>query len=611
MKTLHVGGTRFFNQFSNLETAVERAGDDDTIELHKDIHDVAVYVNKEITIIGNDHCITPKAGKAALDCASSVVLKDIRFECPPRTNAVIIRNGGELSGIKTKIIGPARALYPTVVQRGGSLAVKDSEIMQMETYRAHGTNLQTFTCVNDSKLLDYYGGSVYLNNGDRTLSKFRGLTMMFGSDITCALLDGDCKLSNTILRNFNKVVGKLKLESCTLAAAKSTFTPRQDEPADSPLRDVRSDVIPYALHIAGARVESLGHTSVTDCKCFGFYMTSGSMDIKYVRSDNSRTRHLIKDGAITFKNVVDNGFYEINTGHCTVIQSRINTSLRTKSAMDELDSMIGLHSVKRQLHTIMNTIRVNKANPEKDFGFSHHMVFAGDPGTGKTTVAKLAARALYEIGAIPENKYMEIPASQMVKGYVGQTGAHVEKVMEKALGGVLFIDEAYELMVKDGQNTFNNDALGVMLRYMEDHRSELVVIVAGYAKEMREFLASNVGLARRFQWVDFEDYSPEELSDILLTMSDTCKESYVMDEPKSVFVHCFRKLTDFYLSHPDKKGRITNGGNGGLARNLFQQVIFARNNRVAGSRRPNMKITLDDIYAGFYEEIQKAKNILA
>ena len=171
--------------------------------------------------------------------------------------------------------------------------------------------------------------------------------------------------------------------------------------------------------------------------------------------------------------------------------------------MDELDSMIGLTSVKRQMRTIMNTIRMNAEHPEKDFGFSHHMVFAGDPGTGKTTVAKLVAQALFEIGAIPENKYMEVPASQLIKGYVGQTGEHVEAVMRKALGGVLFIDEAYELMVKEGENSFNNDALTVLLRYLEDHRNDLVVIAAGYEKEMKQFLSSNVGLTRIFKWISF------------------------------------------------------------------------------------------------------------
>jgi SpoVK/Ycf46/Vps4 family AAA+-type ATPase len=278
--------------------------------------------------------------------------------------------------------------------------------------------------------------------------------------------------------------------------------------------------------------------------------------------------------------------------------------------MDELNEMIGLGAVKRQLRTLLNTIKVNLQYPEKDYGFSNHMVFAGDPGTGKTTVAKLVAKALYEIGAIPENKCTEVAASQLIKGYVGQTGEHVEAVMQEALGGIIFIDEAYELMVKDGQNSFNNDALAVLLRYMEDHRRDLVVIAAGYEKEMREFLASNIGLTRRFQWVSFEDYTASEMADIFMLMCERLDETFAIDDPHSVLEDCFAHLTGYYLSHPDPKGRVTNGGNGGLARNLFQQVIFARNNRIAETSNTTMQILQSDIQCGLAEEMHKAMSVI-
>ena len=237
------------------------------------------------------------------------------------------------------------------------------------------------------------------------------------------------------------------------------------------------------------------------------------------------------------------------------------------------------------------------------------MVFAGDPGTGKTTAADLVAQALFEIGAIRENRCMHVPASQMIKGYVGQTGEHVEHIMQEALGGVLFIDEAYELMVKDGQNTFNNDALAVLLRYMEDNRDDLVVIAAGYEKEMRQFLASNVGLTRRFQWVTFENYTTWEMADIFLSMAVKYTEQIEIEDARSVLAAYFAKLTGFYLSHPDSKGRVTNGGNGGLVRNLFQQTVTARNNRVTEMPGSTMSITGEDLKEGFAEEMEKAKQV--
>lgn len=608
MKIYYVGGRHFFNQFSNLEAAIERAQDDDIIELFKDAKDVALYINKNITINGHGHLITPSEGKTALDCASFVTLNDIRFECQPRTNAIILRQGGNLLDIKTRIIGPVRALYPTIVQRGGIMNIADSEIMHLETYKGHGST-KTATIMQNCCLTNYYGGFAYLDDDDYNFSKFRAETLIYDSIITCSLLEGDCRLVRTTLKNFNKATGKVTLESCKLDAARGDIVKHPNEPADGPLKDLNTNVIPYALHIAGGKVTAEDFSSDMDRDCIGFYMTSGSLEIHSVNNNNCKARHLMKGGSVVFNDVTDDGFYQIKKAKCCIVRSRINTSSETKSAMEELDAMIGLESVKIKLRTIMNTIRVNMKCPEKDFGFSYHMVFAGDPGTGKTTVAKLVAQALFEIGVIPENKCMEVPASQLIKGFVGQTGEHVESIMKKALGGVLFIDEAYELMVKDNQNTFNNDALSVLIRYMEDHRGELVVIAAGYEKEMKEFLASNVGLTRRFQWVSFSDYTPEEMTEIFLSMCRRCEEDFDFVDPRPILKDAFSKLTAFYLSHPDAKGRTTNGGNGGLVRNLFQQVIFARNNRVADHPESVMKITADDIRNGFHEEMNKATNV--
>ena len=163
--------------------------------------------------------------------------------------------------------------------------------------------------------------------------------------------------------------------------------------------------------------------------------------------------------------------------------------------------------------------------------------------------------------------------------------------------------------MKENQNTFNNDAIAVILRYMEDHRNELVVIAAGYEKEMREFLASNVGLTRRFQWVSFDDYSAEEMRDIFLSMCKQYKESFCFVDCQKELVQAFRAITNFYLRHPDAKGRVTNGGNGGLVRNMFQQVVFSRNNRVAGHMAQSMLFTQEDLRNAFQEEMKKAMNV--
>lgn len=609
MKTLYVGGRHFFNRFSNLEAAVERAESEDIIELEKDIFDVSVTITKNITINGNGHIIKPPERKTAFDCTSFVIFNDIEFKCGPRSNAILVRNGGLLNHVKTTITHPVIALYPTIVQRGGTLTVEDSEITFMETYKSHGTKPNTVTIFNNSVLNDCYDGSAWLDNTDRGLSHFRGTTGILESVITSALLEGHCTITDTVLKNFNKVTGNVRMTRCELSSSKIHKNICDGEPVNGPLKDLRADIVPYALHIAGGTVKIENHMSDIEQGCLGFYMTAGTLDICHTKANDRNGRHLIKGGSVTFTDVYDNGRYKIKNACFRSMGSKINTVSKTKSAMEELNDMIGLGTVKKQLRTIVNTINVNMKCPEKDFGFSHHMIFAGDPGTGKTTVAKLAAKALFEIGSIPEDKCMEIPASQLIKGFVGQTGEHVESVMKNALGGVLFIDEAYELMVKDNQNTFNNDAISVLIRYMEEHRDNLIVIAAGYEKEMREFLASNVGLTRRFQWVTFDDYTADEMVEIFFSMMDKHKETFAFANENSLINDCLTNLTDYYLTHPDTKGRITNGGNGGLVRNLFQQIIFARNNRVADNPESTMKIIYEDVIVGFHEEFEKAVHI--
>jgi hypothetical protein len=261
--------------------------------------------------------------------------------------------------------------------------------------------------------------------------------------------------------------------------------------------------------------------------------------------------------------------------------------------------LIGLNNVKQSIDSLMNTINLGGG---KDF--SNHMIFAGDPGTGKTTVADIVAQALFEVGAIPENKCTKATSDTLIKGYVGQTGENVRKILDQALGGVLFIDEAYQLSVKDGQNTFNDDAISVIIRYMEDHRDNLVVIAAGYSKEMRQFIASNPGLGRRFQWIEFEDYSPEEMARIFELMRKKAEDEYAPDVDPRIIQGLFTKLVNLNLSHPDANGRVTNGGNGGLVRNVYQKIVLAKNNRYA-TQGGDLTICREDIIKGFEDEFKQ------
>lgn len=261
--------------------------------------------------------------------------------------------------------------------------------------------------------------------------------------------------------------------------------------------------------------------------------------------------------------------------------------------VDEMDGLVGLQGVKEEIQSLINLIRIRKLRESMSMPtmeMSYHMVFTGSPGTGKTTVARIVSKIYKELGILSEGTVIETDRSGLVAGYVGQTAIKVHELVEQAIGGVLFIDEAYSLVNPDVPNDFGMEAVDTLVKLMEDHRDNLVIIVAGYTQEMKTFLKSNTGLVSRFnKFIDFPDYSTEELLDILDVMAGNAGLSLEKEARKAVGV---------YLRKLDAEQKKEFGNARGI-RNLFEKIVMHQANRLiqldSPSKEELMTICREDV----------------
>jgi stage V sporulation protein K len=262
------------------------------------------------------------------------------------------------------------------------------------------------------------------------------------------------------------------------------------------------------------------------------------------------------------------------------------TELSAKAAVDteyaeiisELTTMVGLDAVKREVIALANFVKVRRwreARGLKQSSITLHLVFTGNPGTGKTTVARLVAKLFKTLGVLSRGHLVEVDRSKLVEGYVGQTATKTTAVVESALDGVLFIDEAYSL-VKEAPWDFGPEAIETLLKLMEDHRERLIVIVAGYPDKMDQFVASNPGLQSRFtRRIEFEDYTAGEMIQIF--------SQYAASNDFTLESEAQRLL----LAHFRERQGDANYGNGRGVRNDFEYALVRHSNRIAALRAPS------------------------
>lgn len=302
---------------------------------------------------------------------------------------------------------------------------------------------------------------------------------------------------------------------------------------------------------------------------------SESVDNPKYKTEVKRAAQLVNSSLI--------GFYGYSTiqGICKPTTDVDDDTKALQELLDELDTLIGLEKVKNKVQDLIVYQKVQKLRREKNLHSAKntlHLAFTGNPGTGKTTVARIVGRIYKRIGLLSKGHFVEVSRTDLIAGYQGQTALKVKKVIEQAKGGVLFIDEAYSITENDHSDSYGRECLTELTKALEDYRDDLVVIVAGYTEPMNKFFESNPGLKSRFNtFIEFDDYNSVEMDNILFSMCQS--NDYVLDDEAKNKIHLYFEQQ---IALKDE-----NFANGRLARNLYDDLAMNHARRVIKVDNPN------------------------
>lgn len=644
MATIHVGGFRPFSKhYKTLQEAFSYAMDSDTIKIHlrRISLENGLDVNKTLYVDGGGCTIAVPTGKAAFYVTSgNLDLRNVTFELGMQNNGLVFDSkyfgDSKLTNVnfyhkKTKM----REMFPSMMVKG-------------PVEGASGANV-TF---NDCKVdyLDAVGRVLTFNN-----CKLGNFYRQLSSVSASTLKFNNATLANIYLESASPVVidtlttpGQLRLNS--------DFTIKHLKLANSGI-DKGSSKLVYGKKGERLLSEAISDPAFGNNEVDSIITATGSKtplklnmgvlevdpehaDEKLVKRnwfdvenvslsfDQSSIKRLdlpsiAVKSSIAMQNTKDFSDWQIDK--VTLSDRNSQSQLFTKhaisddvklddqkaendfGALKELDSMIGLTNVKYFVHQLVDSAKMNMVMQERGINNKNtkslHMVFAGNPGSGKTEVARIVAKALYEQGALKSNKLTEVQSGDLIAGYVGQTAEKTRKVVESALDGVLFIDEAYTLTHQEG-TSFNDEAVAELLKDIDDYRDRIVCILAGYSGEMRQFFAkSNPGLKSRFaNWIEFPDYTPKEMMMILQFMLKH-RKLYLKDNETAIELK--NKMFDLMGS------LNVNSGNGRFVRNMVDKLTNEKDARLAQLTPSQMQsLTNRELMTITKEDVDKAALVM-
>lgn len=607
MKTYHVGGINPIRRCKSLADALKKVNPDDVIEIHKNINE-NVIISKDVIINGNGHILTVDNGTVGLHFTANATITDLTVVSYSKANALVFDENATLTNVTVSIKGPVRDFLPIVwfkAKRGHS-EISCDNVSLMNVISDDNTHLN----LNNSHILAYYGDAVCLDKSNDA-SKFFGTVTATKSTFTHSRFLNNLTANKCTFYRYNGLYDEFTITEPTLAI--DTLEPKLNWKKENKMGLLANKAsFAYNLYITGNGTIDNYQVNLPDDTTapIGFVLEKGNLTLQNCQLNQHQYTHDFRTGSVAFRNVSDQNFYDIKKTNVSRVNTTINSNHHYKTAMERLDELIGMASVKDRIRTILNTIKMNQhqGSSNSDNDFSYHMIFAGNPGVGKTVVARILAQALYEIGAVPENKFKAYEEADLLAGYKGQTAEKAKKALHEGKGGVIFIDEAYTLQTSsnDNDSDFQAAALAQLIAFAENNRSDTVVILAGYNKEMQDFMASNIGISRRFQWIQFDDYTPAEMADIFELMLTSYNKT-VPQNLKPLLPDLFNAVTQVNLHIPDAKGKFTNGGNGGLVRNIMQATLEHYNNRRIEDPTSPTELTKADLMAGGQAELDKAK----